>query len=148
MDPIINHKQGRRTKKYLKGRVAKEWELAYLAGLFDGEGSISVYPKIRKKEGDVRCYPVIAIGMSDKEGLQLFSEVLGGSPVTGEKRKNPRPNHKPMFECRAIGAKAHQILGRLLPYLRVKKHRAEVVYNKGPVWLEKEKWHGSYNHHS
>lgn len=96
---------------------------AYLAGLIDGEGTITL---IKHKKGDWQ--PIfnasISIGMTVKDSIELFHQTFGGS-LYEEKR---RGGHKTMYRCRITGNKSvPPVLKILLPYLRVKKAQAVAI---------------------
>ena len=101
--------------------------LAYLAGLVDGEGSISI--KYNKK---TKVYSAtIAVGMTQKEGLDLLVETFGG-----KLREDLTSNRKSTMYRWQLTSKPDvtRVLEALLPYLRVKKELAVKVlrfYSEG-----------------
>jgi len=88
-----------------------EVELAYIAGLFDGEGSVSIS---HYETG--RFYLTASIGMQ--------SEVVNWVAEKCEGVSNPCGS---MFQVTFLGGKAKQFLKPLLPYLKVKKPDAEIA---------------------
>ena len=99
--------------------------LAYLAGIVDGEGSISILPNQwrRKVLGRNPCYSEqVAVGNTNLEVLQLLKETFGG--YIGIQK--PRSEHRRQFYLWSVGDKgAIKVLDALIPYLRIKKRQAE-----------------------
>ena len=102
-------------------------DIAYCAGLVDGEGYIGVkrtkaYPcQGRATPG---YHARIAIKMVDAGAIQFFAETLGGW-YWGEKPSLERG--RPYFVYQATDARAAFILESLIPFLRVKRQVAETV---------------------
>ena len=91
-----------------------EVQAAYLAGLFDGEGCITV--------DTTKDRLIISIGGNDPRVAGAFKEVFGGSVLTQE---NPNRQHFG-FKWRAAGKRAGAILSILEPHLKVKKSQARL----------------------
>ena len=92
-------------------RTPSEAEVAYCAGLFEGEGCIGVYRK----------YGVfINIKMTDREPLDLFAAAMGGTvmgPFNVQDTEKGRPR-KPVYNYR-IGSwiKVIRVANLMLPWL-------------------------------
>lgn len=105
---------------YLKGEIILEaWEAAYLAGIIDGEGSITL---TRMHESEHRR-PCITISSTDMELLVYIQSVNGGTIIN---KKNYKPSfHKDSY---TLNIKTKSIVMNLLvhiyPYLRVDKKSA------------------------
>ena len=69
--------------------MVSETDIAYLAGLFDGEGNIQYKQYMRQRRNNERPYPTWSIrmemAMTDQSILRWVHEVLGVGTV-GEKR--------------------------------------------------------------
>lgn len=92
--------------------------LAYLAGLFDGEGSISIGN--RSPSFSLR----IRITNTNLEVLEWVTELYGGNI----RRKNRvRPHHKACWEWILRDRKAAQALTQFYPFMIVKKPQAQLV---------------------
>lgn len=91
-------------------------EAAYAAGLFDGEGCISVSPYTTAEErGRFHCD--VYLGMQSLAGLELFQRVVGVGKIT---------RRVDLWMFQASGSKAADVLQTLLPYLRVKREAARL----------------------
>jgi len=113
---------------------------SYLAGLFDGEGTIvfskskSMMPKYRNWHPSYSSK--IAIKMTNREAIELFSKTFNGKISY----KVSVPNRKLVYGFQKSGSnKIVEILEKLLPYLKVKKKQAEAMIdflteNKNKHW--------------
>lgn len=98
----------------------READLAYLAGLIDGEGCISIK---HNKQNNV-YFPWIAVGMTQLEGIELLVETFGGK--VREDRTSNRKSVMYRWEQNKRDVVMH-VLQSVLPYLRVKKALAILV---------------------
>lgn len=93
-------------------------DLAYCAGLIDGEGCISAAPIPRCPAS----YSVtLTVGMCDREGLDLLVAVFGGEVRADRKLTS---TGKTLYRWSLSCRKAAAALRLLEPYLRVKRARA------------------------
>ena len=93
--------------------------LEYLAGFFDGEGSISILKRSKDKKWNVSHFLRISIGQKDGETLDRIKEDFGGN-VYLVSRDNSH--------VWAISDyKAYEFIKILNPYLRYKKPQAELA---------------------
>lgn len=97
----------------------KPEDLAYIAGLFDGEGSISVS---RSPNCIKNIRVLVSVTMCDREGPDFIGSVLGGT-VTKLKRKTK--TGKDIYSWALYCKKAAAALELLLPYLKVKNAKAK-----------------------
>ena len=65
--------------------MLREADIAYIAGLFDGEGSIQYKQYMRKRPHNKKAYPTWSIrmemAMTDKPVLLLVQKILGVGTV-------------------------------------------------------------------
>ncbi|MEQ2528863.1 LAGLIDADG family homing endonuclease [Bacillaceae bacterium CLA-AA-H227] len=102
----------------------KDWEASYLAGIIDGEGSITL-TRIHKNE---HRRPCITIASTDKELLDYVSSLTGGI-ILNKKNYNPK-KHKDSYTLTIKKKdKVLEILNLITDYLRVerKKQRAKWI---------------------
>ena len=107
--------------------MQRQIDLAYCAGLVDGEGYIGI-----KRTKAYRCqgratpgyHARIGIKMVTEEAIAFFAETMGGWYWP---EKPSLANGRPYFVYQATNAKAEGILRELLPYLKVKRQSAEAV---------------------
>ena len=107
--------------------MQEQLELAYLAGIVDGEGSISI-----KTESKARPYTIyLAVTNTNYEMIRLFEDKFGGkvrkrnwskaSKVKGSER------WKDCYEWTLTKNLAAKAIVKLFPYIRIKKKQAVLV---------------------
>lgn len=101
-------------------------EIAYLAGIIDGEGSIML-TKYHKSEYPSPC---ISISSTDLELLNWIKERVGSGRITNKKNYNIE-KHKTSFTYTVNYDAAIKILFLVEPYLVInkKKLRASLIIN-------------------
>ena len=101
-------------------RQATVEELAYIAGIVDGEGSIGIQSRSPKYS---RAFAIrLSIIMTTSQPGRLCHEVFGGN-FCAENRVTV--TGKPIYRWVIYCTKAAVVLQQLIPYLRVKKAVAE-----------------------
>lgn len=99
-----------------------ELDLAYAAGIIDGEGCISVKNKKIFKPGKMSGVPVIYLGMADKALVYWFKEYFNAGIVNDIGRR--KEHYKDQYRWVVEGKQCLKVLALLLPYLRGKKPQA------------------------
>ena len=99
-------------------------KLAYAAGLFDGEGSVSL---VRHKNNRTHS-PQVAVASVDYEVVRWCQECFGGSIVTKQPRKL---NHSVSYDWRLTDRRALTFLRLIRPYLVIKRkiRRVDLLLN-------------------
>jgi len=117
----------------------EDWEAAYIAGIIDGEGTITL-TRMHEKE---HRRPCITIASTDKE-LLTYLQTLTGGAINNKKNYSPE-RHKDSYTLN-IKNKENVLflLKRVITYLRVDKKR-----NRGQWILDKYEMvtprNGKYN---
>ncbi|WP_138418410.1 LAGLIDADG family homing endonuclease [Aquibacillus sediminis] len=99
------------------------YEAAYVAGIIDGEGSITL---TRMHEGEYRR-PCISIASTDKELLVYLQSIVGG---TLNNKKNYKPDqHKDSYTL-SIKRKheVFYVLKMVSPFLRIEKKKRRAMF--------------------
>jgi hypothetical protein len=107
----------------MKLNNVSETDLAYCAGLFDGEGCIHIGKATAQcKRGRVSPYYglVASLLMTRYEAIQKFEEIFGGTA----KPRNRKPPAKNVWERKIYGENVQDMAKVLLPYLRIKREQA------------------------
>ena len=101
-------------------------ETAYLAGFFDGEGSISLhrYSCLRSGHLNPKYKVVISCVNTDRVPVARLQTNFGGA-LRLVPRRNPR--HKPVWRWDGGASVALRALKAMLPYLTIKAERAKLV---------------------
>jgi hypothetical protein len=91
----------------------RDTDIAYLAGIIDGEGSIGM----SSGGAGIRRF-VIEVKMTDEMTIRLLHAAFGGNVIT---RTPANPLWKPLWRWRVTGTAARQAYQQLCPYLRIKR---------------------------
>ena len=99
-------------------------ELAWAAGLIDGEGWIGILRFKRMRSG-YGYSGIISVGMTNVAPIHRLYEIFRCGTITTERQH--KPHHKPKFnwDCRTNEVAA--VLKQIYPYLCVKKEQAKYV---------------------
>ena len=133
--------------------MIRESDAAYIAGLFDGEGSIEFTKrKEKKRNGTYDCRRIsMEISMTDKSVLTWVHEVLGVGTLTKKPRKGLRKNgtkYLMQYRWRCTFRDAYYVCRVLWPYAHTKlpkiqqvidHYSQEKIMNGNVVNLEKYK---------
>lgn len=99
-------------------------ELAYAAGIIDGEGCITILCRLpnRKNPKHARSYqPAVIVAMNDPEPIDFLEHYFPASQ-TSTKRGYKIHHRWSIWSLKAIF-----FLQNILPYLKVKKMQAQLV---------------------
>ena len=130
-----------------------ESDIAYIAGLFDGEGSITYKQYMRKRKGQKKAYPTwsirMEIAMTDRSVLIWLHEILGVGTVNPKRYKTKYTvGWKKQWRWRCQFRDAYYVARLLWPYVHVKlpgiqkiieHYSKEVLMNGNVVDLKKYK---------
>jgi|SRR3989344_1219440 len=94
---------------------------AYLAGLMDGEGCISIRKTFQY--GKDQFKPMVEVGMTDIEPMMLLQKTFGGSYWP----EIVRGMNLPVTKWRVTGSHVIPVLEPLLPYMLAKRRQAEIA---------------------
>ena len=108
---------------YIKSRIRKgktnKIELAYMAGLFDGEGCISI-----SSHKDRHCHLHCIVNIAGKEIPDLFKADFGGCVI---KIKKAKDYHQQVWCWTICSNNAVRFLFAILPYWRIKTEEAKLA---------------------
>jgi hypothetical protein len=90
-------------------------DAAYLAGIIDGEGTITL---TRTHRGENRR-PVLSISSTECPLLRYVQTTIGAGRISGKMRT--RPHHSPSFAYVITGRQALAVLSQVSPHLRTYK---------------------------
>jgi hypothetical protein len=95
-----------------------ETEIAWAAGLFEGEGSMVIRPTKAEKVQQRFPYVVISLGMCDQDVVERFAELMGYGRVHHYPRSIANPKHKDIWYWQvARRSDCKRIVEMFLPYL-------------------------------
>jgi len=106
----------------------KESDIAYIAGLFDGEGSVSYKQYMRKRKGAKKAYPTwqirLEIAMTDESVLVWVTEVLGVGTMGPRK---VRPGRKKQWRWRCSHRDAYFVCLLIWPFAHTKLPKIQQI---------------------
>ena len=92
-------------------------DAAYIAGLIDGEGTITLSRKHRNENRQL----AISISNTEKYLLEYVLDKVGAGKITG--KRTTRPHHTPSFTYAIYNRQALWLLEQIFPYHRTYKAR-------------------------
>lgn len=97
-------------------------DAAYIAGLIDGEGTISLSRKHRFENRQL----VVSISNTERNLLNYVQETVGAGRITN--KRTSRANHTPSFTYSISNRQALDLLKQISPYLKsYKSGRATLI---------------------
>ena len=108
--------------------MIEKTDLAYIAGLFDGEGSVSYKQYMRKRAHNKKAYPTwqirLEIAMTDKSLLVWLHEVLGVGTMGPRKVK---PGRKKQWRWRCSHRAAYYVCLLIWPWSHTKLPKMQKI---------------------
>lgn len=105
-------------------------DTGYVAGLFDGEGSIGIYRigyiQANRKRG---LQLKIVISLTNEEPLILLKSEWGGNIQFDQHQSKKNPKHRPSFVWNLHQGQAGKFLEDIFPYLIIKRTQAKVAFS-------------------
>jgi len=97
-------------------------DAAYLAGIVDGEGTVTLTRKHRNENRQ----PAVTISNTERSLLEYVREVVGAGKITGKRTANKR--HTPSYCFAIYNRQALALLEQIHPYLRTyKRKRSSII---------------------
>lgn len=114
--------------------MTKTEKLAYVAGIIDGEGSLSIHvgynantnPKYLGRGYAPKFEPRVSVENASKTLIDLLMEWCGGARYIHGRKNRPK-NHKQIHIWLLSNRAATDFLTSILPYLRIKHKQAELL---------------------
>lgn len=97
-----------------------ELEKAYLAGIVDGEGSVTVFHQANTGGFQLR----VSICSTSRSFIEWLSEKLGKNIFTDTHKYRKGSKVKDLYQVNTHGNEAQDLLRQLLPYMIIKKNHA------------------------
>lgn len=97
-------------------------DAAYIAGLIDGEDTVT----LTRKHRDENRHLAVTISNTEKRLLDFVRHAIGAGKITG--KRTARAHHTPSFTYAVCNRQALDLLCQVRPYLRTyKAHRADLI---------------------
>ena len=96
-------------------------ELAYLAGIVDGEGTVTM-----SRSGTRTYRPAVNVDSTDRELIEWIHERCGGMII---EKKTYKSHHRQSYIWRLRNFAAVEMLAAILPFMVIerKRKRAEII---------------------
>jgi len=111
--------------------IRKEYEpiqLAYLAGIIDGEGSIYIGNfSSNLKTGSKYYQTNIEVTNSDKSLIDWLFNTFGGRIYTYSMKQMPKNARRTYYRWIATGERVTHLVEIILPYIIIKKRQCEIM---------------------
>ena len=112
-------------------------DAAYLAGLIDGEGTVTLCRKHKNENRQL----AITISNTERQLLEFSLQAIGAGKIT--RKRTSEASHTPSFTYAIYNRQALAVLKQLLPYLRsYKLKRAKFIVDN---YLELTPRNGKYS---
>ncbi len=103
-------------------RALTNAEAAYIAGIVDGEGTVSL---VRHHRGEHRR-PVVSVANTERDLLTYLQQTIGAGRITS--KCIAKDHHTPSFVFAIYSRQALELLRQIRPYLRThKRMRAQLL---------------------
>ena len=104
-------------------------DIAYMAGLFDGEGHVEYKKRlVKQKKGKNKAYRTWSImSMTDRGVMEWFYETLGFGTLNKREAKKSWSGRKSQWRWRCSYRDALKFAKLLWPYAQVKLHPLEQI---------------------
>ena len=107
-------------------------DIAYMAGLFDGEGHVEYKKRlVKQKKGKNKAYNTLSIrcqmSMTDRGVMEWFHETIGFGTLNKREAKLYWTGKKPQWRWRCSYRDALKFAKLLWPYAQVKLHPLEQI---------------------
>ena len=121
--------------------MPSDTNLAYIAGLFDGEGCVSYKQYDRKRPHNKRAYPTwsirLEISMTDQSVLKWIHEILKVGTVNPKRYKTKYTlGWKKQWRWRCQHREAYYVARLLWPYAHVKLDKIQKIIDHYSSHLE------------
>ena len=122
----LDYEEGSETMYAEPVRRSANWtreNLAWMAGLFEGEGYVQGRPRSYKR-ADGRTFTTVgfrlAISMTDEDVIRRFHQLAGVGTCNGP-RLSPSMKNQPLWDYRAHGADAYALTVAMWPSLGMRR---------------------------
>ena len=106
-------------------------DAAYIAGLFDGEGSVEYKKRKQQKKGNKKPYDFWSIrcemSMTDQGVMEWFYETIGFGSLKKREAKKSWAGKKPQWRWRCSFRDALIFAKIIWPFAQVKLHKIEQI---------------------
>ncbi len=104
------------------------WQIAYLAGIIDGEGCLYIGNVKQGKYGNgLQWHSLLKITSCDESLVVWLEDTFGGSKDSRYRWTSKQKFTRPVYNWQATGAMLDYLLPLVEPYLIIKKKQCDVM---------------------
>ena len=131
--------------KTIRGKLTDQ-ELAYIAGIIDGEGHLGISKNTtkRQRQKSPKYQSEVCVINTDKRLMDWMEQRVGGLVNARTSKSSLNPKWKISYRWRIQEGRHQDFLRSILPYLVIKKRQAELIieywnkktrsYRQGKQW--------------
>ena len=108
-----------------------ELDMAWVAGIFDGEGCIAIY-LLKSQSG--QHFMRASVQMSHRPTLERIASIVGGAVYASKLKKSSPAYYKTMYGWQLDGRDAGQFLEKIRPYVTTKAHEIDIALEALENW--------------
>ena len=109
----------------------RDTDIAYLAGLFDGEACFSIKKRMKKRGPELKAYPTwdirIEINMTDQSIIRWVNEVLGCGSFSKKPPGKGQLGRKMQYRWRCSHRDAFYVCCLIFPYAHTKLPKVQQI---------------------
>lgn len=113
-------------EKYIR-REYPATTIAYLAGIIDGEGSITAGSYAKTKSGNPAYTTYMSVSNTEGALIDWLKDTFGGFTGCYTKNQTPTNSRKPVFLWQTSGDRLLHLCELILPYSTIKKRQIEIM---------------------
>lgn len=126
--------------------MEKQIKLAWLAGIWDGEGSITIF-RHKEKNGSVKLKPCLVLTNTDINIINEAVKILDSYDIKFHVIDYTRPKSKRIYQLTTSKlSNLEKFCETITPYLVGKKSQAELLYRYVKLRIDKIKIAGNNKH--
>ena len=109
--------------------INNQVNLAWAAGLFDGEGSVTYKKyKEKKRNGTYDCWRIaMEVSMTDEPTIRVLHDILKVGTVN--KKPRDKTGHKMQWRWRCVFRDAYAVAMSFFPFAHTKAHKLHQIIN-------------------
>jgi hypothetical protein len=104
------------------------WQIAYLAGIVDGEGCLYIGNVKQGKYGNgMQWHSMLKVTSCDEDLIIWLENTFGGSKDSRYRWTSKKAFTRPVYNWQATGPMLDYVLPAILPYLIIKRKQCEIM---------------------
>ena len=115
------------------GTIRNETDRAWLAGLVDGEGCITILEAKSGHNSGSSYPPILQVRMCDRECIDHAMRITGTGGESPAQYPASMEGQRPSYQWRIHGRKAADTIAEIYPFLLIKRKQAIVAWNHQAV---------------